>query len=519
MQPIASYITAALICLLAFAAASAESDDAIYTDASGKAWPIVDHPGSGGPSTARRLRPQVDTDSLLRNPATGWILYDDACGEVANAAEYWKAMDEAALKHASIFYLRWRWSDAELKEGRYAWKFDPNFKALIEGAQKRGLRLAFRFYVNSQDNIRQATPDYVRQAGAEGFMENGAGNKPLWTPYHDDPVFQQKLTAFVAAFAKEFDDPKRVDFVDAMGLGWWGEGHHIPLKTPANIDKTLRWILDTYSKPFHHVLLGWQFGTNFGAVKDEWVVIKGEDYLYRRDGLGSAWFSKDEKAACLRLFPRYPLYAERCYWSGDDNVPDAAKQDPEYGPRFKSWRDMDSIAIEDALDHHANTLDLRTIPDVKRFLTYPDLIEKFTRAGGYRLAPVEVECPATGKPGRELVIRHSWINLGVGVLPNYNKRWGQKYRPAFALLAADSGKPIAGNVWIGRDAEPGDWLKGNVYRYLLRAKVAPGTKPGAYKLACAILNTSSDGAPDLELALKSARNRAWRTLGTVMVKP
>jgi len=219
-------------------------------------------------------------------------------------------MDEAARKYASIFHVRWRWAEAEPEEGRYAWLYDDNFKALIAGARQRNLRLAFRFYVNSQSNLRQATPDYVRRAGAEGLMETGQRG-PLWTPYADDPVFQKKLSAFVAAFAKEFDDPARVDFVDALGLGWWGEGHHIPFKNATNSDQTLCWILDTYAKPFQRVLLGWQFHTTFGMDKDEEVAIKGEDYVYRRDGLGSHWFSDAEKAACLRLFPRHPLYVAR----------------------------------------------------------------------------------------------------------------------------------------------------------------------------------------------------------------
>ena len=287
-------LAAAALLLASPAGLSAASRDIEFNDAAGKAWPTVNHAqasAAGARPADQRLRPALDFDSLIRNPATGWMLYDDALGDVAKADEYWQAMDEAARKHASIFYLPLRWAEAEPEEGRYAWLYDPNFKALIEGARQRNLRLAFRFYVNSQSNLRQATPDYVRRAGAEGLMETGQRG-PLWTPYADDPVFQKKLSAFVAAFAKEFDDPARVDFVDALGLGWWGEGHHIPFKNATNSDQTLRWILDTYAKPFQRVLLGWQFHTTFGMNKDEEVAIKGEDYVYRRDGLGSHWFSE-----------------------------------------------------------------------------------------------------------------------------------------------------------------------------------------------------------------------------------
>ncbi len=74
------------------------------------------------------------------------------------------------------------------------------------------------------------------------------------------------------------------------------------------------------------------------------------------------------------------------------------------------------------------------------------------------------------------------ISLGVGVLPNHNRRWGQAYRPAFTLLAADTSRP-GDTLWIERDAEPGDWLRGSVHRYTTTVRVAPATPPGTYMLA------------------------------------
>jgi hypothetical protein len=112
------------------------------------------------------IYPTEDTTSLIRNPAMGWGLYDDAGGNVANAENYWAVQDEAAKKYASYFYVRWRWSDMEPEEGKYAWLYNDNFKKLIKGALDRDLKLAFRIYVNGQDNIKNGTPSYVKDAGA-----------------------------------------------------------------------------------------------------------------------------------------------------------------------------------------------------------------------------------------------------------------------------------------------------------------------------------------------------------------
>ena len=94
-----------------------------------------------------------------------------------------------AREHASIFYVRSRWSDVEKREGVY--ELDnphSNFSKLIAGARERGLRLAFRFYVNPTDNLRQSTPDYVREACGE---KNGVRIEGKWSPHLDNPIFQK----------------------------------------------------------------------------------------------------------------------------------------------------------------------------------------------------------------------------------------------------------------------------------------------------------------------------------------
>ena len=108
-----------------------------------------------------------------------------------NANIYWAAQDEAARQYASFFYVRWRWSDMEPEEGKYAWLYDENYKKLIQGALDRGLKLCFRIYNNGQDNLRAGTPDYVRRAGAKGYTVKGLKGD-LWTPYPDDPIFSGK---------------------------------------------------------------------------------------------------------------------------------------------------------------------------------------------------------------------------------------------------------------------------------------------------------------------------------------
>ena len=216
-------------------------------------------------ASAVTVYPDYEPDALLRNPGCGWILYDDASWYVARADAYWSAQDRAAREFASIFYIRWRWSEMEPTEGNYAWKNDANFKALIDGAKKRGLRLAFRVYVCGWNNAKQATPEYVFKAGAKGKSHPGQDGKTFLTPNADDPVFRAKYEKFIAAFAAEFDDPKCVDFIDGCGLGRWGEGHTLTIEDEKRTDESLEWVAGVYARHFRKTLLGWQIGTAMGA--------------------------------------------------------------------------------------------------------------------------------------------------------------------------------------------------------------------------------------------------------------
>ena len=234
-----------------------------------------------------------DTVSVIKNPCMGWGVYDDASNQVQNADIYWAAQDSMARKYASFFYVRWRWSEMEPEEGKYAWLYDDNYRKLVKGALDRGLKLCFRIYNHSQDNYSQSTPDYVRKAGAKGYITLDG----KWTPYPDDPVFLEKLEKFVKAFAKEYDKPEMVDFVDAYNIGWWGECHHIKLADdyPGALENLLDRITDIYSENFKNVMLALPFGSQVGWDAEKRIAIEGKGYSMRRDGLGSMWLKDEEK--------------------------------------------------------------------------------------------------------------------------------------------------------------------------------------------------------------------------------
>lgn len=173
------------------------------------------------------LRPFEDATTPLANPHKGWyhhfpdngfskyLIRDDA-----------DLLDFPGMDH---LYMRLAWSYLEPKEGEFAWEvIDP----IIEKWTGHGLGIAFRISCRETGTrpVEQqfATPRWVVDAGAKGgFYLRGkeTGPEGPWEPDFGDPVFLEKLDAFLAAFAARYDGKPWLRYVDVGSIGDWGEGH------------------------------------------------------------------------------------------------------------------------------------------------------------------------------------------------------------------------------------------------------------------------------------------------------
>lgn len=450
----------------------------------------------------------ADSFSVLRNPCMGWGLYDDADDEVADADTYWAAQDSlGATRYASFFYIRWRWADMEPEEGCYAWQNNDNYRKLINGAIDRGLKLAFRIYFNGQDNFYPGTPAFVKEAGAKGCLVGGH-----WTPYIDDPIFREKFARFVKAFAREYDNPSMVDFVDGLGAGWWGECHHLNLKDANREVETLEWFTDLYGSSFRRVPLVMPVCSQFGAKAEMQIAHGMNGYGFRRDGLGSKWFLPKEKEHVLSLYPNTLLIGEQCYWKGDE-TDKVYFDDEQY--HFTNWREVLDATYQDAINYHFNTLDLREPLEAGRwFRLAPDLVQAFVSHGGYRLYPKVLSLPKKMRLADTVCIGHRWENLGTGVLPNNDVRWNGKYKVAFALLD-EEGKLC--KSYVDTQSDPGRFFNGTNVDYLFYIHIN-GLPKGHYYWGVAIVDTTESDQPGIQLATQGEKIQGWTKVAAVTVE-
>ena len=110
-------------------------------------------------------------------------------------------------------------------------------------------------------------------------------------------------------------------------------------------------------------------------------------------------------------------------------------------------------------------------------------------------------------------MRVSWRKAGVGRLPNDNPQWANKYRVNYALLDPENGEVVRRVV---SSVEPGEWIGGETYVDTFELSSAD-IDPGRYELAVAIVDSTNDDLPAIELAVDSPESDGWAVLGDIQI--
>lgn len=475
-----------------------------------------------------------DTKRVLRNPLNGWVLY---LGR--NWTEnFWTEKGYDAMKvpgssktvkvsdYASTCYIRTSWRSLEPQEGQYTWN-DPNARLtkLLQSARKRHMRLAFRIVVDGRDQGLN-TPQYVFDAGAGWYADpTEKGSNVRKSPYPDDPVFQQKYAKFIKAFARRFNNPDEVDFIDAYGLGKWGEAHSMVYKDYANKGKVFEWVTDLYSRTFtkvpliinYHRLVGANNVTGWGEVAPDTedllnsAIRKG--YSLRHDAFGMNGYYQDwEKAFAAKWNYKRPIIMEGGWITGGTH---RYWIDPSGKYRKGHSEDVRLGEYEAAKEAHVNMMDFRVGDETDSWFTrsFP-LVQAFVSEGGYRLYPSEITLPQKVRSGQRVTVRHCWNNLGWGYCPTNIPQWNQRYKVAMALM--DKTNHIV-KVFVDESSDLSKWLKGKttIYNFTFDCSAVP---KGTYKWMIGLVDTTRQNRPGLEMAVQSGKLvNGWAEVSSVSI--
>ena len=196
------------------------------------------------------LRPAADDKTILKTPHKGWFWHyvDNGMrrGQYRDRQAPGDYMEDfPCLNH---LYLRFDWSDIEREKGVYDWS---PLDRIMEEWGPHGYTFSMRACCFEGDqNVDFATPRYVFEDGARCY-DTGWGIQPDY----GDPIFLERLEAFMEQFGKRYNGDKRLELIDVGTYGTWGEGHTVQGDGVIYPMDVVKKHLDLHAKYFPDTLL------------------------------------------------------------------------------------------------------------------------------------------------------------------------------------------------------------------------------------------------------------------------
>ena len=347
------------------------------------------------------IRPH-DTGGALVNPGMGLVHYHYS-NRLWAYGMYSKPGDTDPLPGTSVVYLRVLWSDVEPREGEFHWDI---FDSVAQNWIKAGKQIAFRIICCNQ--TENATPDWVREAGCKGiwfkpiYSADAVPGADRWEPTYDDPVFLEKLSNLLKAFAARYDGDPSVAFVDIGSFGLFGEGH-TGRTAKLSREETLR--IARLHIELHRKLLP----NTYLVLSDDVAGSNSKEpdlpfLKYMREmGVGL----RDDSIMCSKygwwhdhwgpLFaPTLPVVIET------GHITMCAERG-----NWKKERILECVE-----KHRASYFTFHGFPEDFRE-SHAAEIAAVNRRIGYRLMPLSVSFPDKVAPGEPVEIAAEWVNEGV----------------------------------------------------------------------------------------------------------
>jgi hypothetical protein len=474
---------------------------------------------------ARVVVHPTDNGEALVSPDMGWVLfyYDNSLGHYGNREEPHDTLED--FPGLSVVYLRLAWGYLEPQKGQFNW-------SVVDGpAQRfidRGLKVAFRFSCyEGHSGQFDATPPWVRQAGAQGDVTRESDGKDYWQPRYDDPVFLKHLEDFLAAAARRYDGNPNVAWIDVGSFGIWGEGH-----TKTNYSRDVRkHHVELHAKYFKKALIAINddLGKDPGkpARLDDLVTGPGR-FTLRDDSILVNPGARAYRSAHLaeQFWPREPIILESEHYGGHEGSPHW-----DHGQKY----------IESVEAYHASFVSVHWYP--REFLAENrDLVRHINLRMGYRLNLLDASWPARIPVRNKFDLITRWKNVGVAPC----------YPGGFAALTLKTGKGgivavFVDESWNMRDLgvdttgpssrvvqfNDGSTRQDTTSSLRSIALPVPGSapikelrssfeisvvvKPGTYDVFISV--GDRDGTPRLALPLKDGDGHRRYRLGTIELAP
>lgn len=134
----------------------------------------------------------------------------------------------AKLPFVDKLYIRCDWRNVQSQAGKL--DLDPVFPLALALCKEYNLGLGIRIQMSSPNiHPKLAMPDFLAEkvpvVEIGTLKYPGAADGAFKEPAYHDATFQKAFRELNELMAAEFDDDERVEWIDLMQYGMWGEGH------------------------------------------------------------------------------------------------------------------------------------------------------------------------------------------------------------------------------------------------------------------------------------------------------
>jgi len=135
---------------------------------------------------------------------------------------------------------------------------------LLSKDASRGHQTVFRVYLD-YPTLTTGIPQYLLDAGLVTYSYDDYDNDRISVcPDYENPLLDQALTNFIAAFGARYDGDPRIGFITLGLLGYWGEWHTYPETNWFASPEVQQEVLTAYANAFSQtkLLVRWPSGAN-----------------------------------------------------------------------------------------------------------------------------------------------------------------------------------------------------------------------------------------------------------------
>ena len=332
-----------------------------------------------------------DNGKALTNPGMGWnqmyYTFDDVI--VPNGSDVNDVLDWLPC---DIVSFRLSWNKMEPEEGKYNWTIIDD---VANSWTASGKRLGFKFYTNFLWDYanKQATPLWVKEAGAQGcFLDNdGNPDNDTWMANYGDPVLLEKLGNFYKAVAEHYKNSK-IEFIEIGYIGRVGEGNSYQIGVNAT-EEEVKLHIELLRACFPNTQL--IINDDYGAVACDYAKTQGYGVDDHSIGVGYSTNppGRGYNATILDKFQ-----------DGTTVI----------GLENDTWLKPDEWYYQQMVAACANYCRIHVSPSRLLLDGVKEVVTNMNLKMGYRFLFPEIVLPETVTKGKDFNLKYSIKNVGVG---------------------------------------------------------------------------------------------------------